>query len=347
MSAEQLRSGFLPDRTIHLHPTLTCNLACAHCYSESGPRERAALTPQAIHNALAVLKAEGYTHVSISGGEPLMYPSLAEVIDDAHDLGYRVTMITNGLFSPALIDSIATRVDGMAISFDGLAPIHDRIRGREGAFARASATLARLAGEGRPVAAAISVSREAIPELPDLIDHLASCGATRMQVRPVALAGRARNAMQFTALSASDQARLYLVVLALQEEFGEHIQLQCDLVPARILWEQRDQYTALLTGQRMLSQCVNPLVITSNGALKPMTYDFDDSFDICSVDRLSSDCIAAYDSTALRALVADALLKLEEHRGFVDWFDHCARLSSVYGHRDAVGLRAGAEIRPA
>jgi Fe-coproporphyrin III synthase len=31
------RSGFLPDRIVHLHPTRLCNLACLHCYSTSAP----------------------------------------------------------------------------------------------------------------------------------------------------------------------------------------------------------------------------------------------------------------------------------------------------------------------
>ena len=37
------RSGFLPDRILHLHPTRLCNLACRHCYSESDPQQQAAL----------------------------------------------------------------------------------------------------------------------------------------------------------------------------------------------------------------------------------------------------------------------------------------------------------------
>ena len=330
MTSHRERSGFLPDRTIHLHPTLSCNLACAHCYSESGPRERAALAPADIERALRILRDEGYTHVSLSGGEPLMYPALPKVIDDAHAIGYRVTMISNGLFSPALVDSVAARLDGMAISFDGLAPIHDAIRGRAGAFDRACATLTRLAADGRPVGAAISVTRDAIPDLPDLIDHLISCGATRFQIRPVALAGRAREATGFAPLSATDQARLFLVVRALQDEFGDRILLHCDLVPARSLWKQRDDYASLLRGGEKLSMLVNPLVITSSGSLKPMTYDFDDTFDICNITDLSTDRLRDYDSASLSALVAEALSHMDGHPGFVDWFDHCARLSAVH-----------------
>ena len=71
-----MRSGFLPDRIIHLHPTRLCNLACLHCYSESDPQQTAALDPAVVGDALEVLRAEGYAHVSLSGGEPLVYRPL-------------------------------------------------------------------------------------------------------------------------------------------------------------------------------------------------------------------------------------------------------------------------------
>ena len=66
-----LRSGFLPDRVIHLHPTRLCNLACLHCYSESNPRQKTALDPRDLSNALYMLRAEEYVVISLSGGEPL------------------------------------------------------------------------------------------------------------------------------------------------------------------------------------------------------------------------------------------------------------------------------------
>ena len=332
MESERVRSGFLPDRTIHLHPTQTCNLACAHCYSESGPRERATLGLPAITRALGLLRTEGYGQVSLSGGEPMMYPGLLTLIGEAHAMGYRVTMISNGLFSARHLDPVAERVDGIAISFDGLAEQHDAIRGRRGAFEHASATLRRLAGAGAPVAAAVSVAREAIPGLPDLVDHLVQCGARALQIRPVALAGRARTATSFSPLTAADQARLFLVVLALQEELQGSVPLQCDLVPARNLWRQRDDYAALLeaSGPRPLADLVNPLVITSAGALKPMTYDFDDRFVIASIDRTSRERLDAYKRAGVegfRDLIATAFERLPDDASFVDWFDHCARLS--------------------
>jgi pyruvate-formate lyase-activating enzyme len=191
-ATESARSGFLPDRIIHLHPTRLCNLACLHCYSESRPGRRGGLDPGTVIRGLGVLADEGYEAVSLSGGEPLVYRDIGPVVRAAKELGFRVAMITNGLLVDGRNAPVVAGLDAMAISFDGLAATHDTIRARAGAFDRACAALERLAGEGRPVAAAISLTRDAIHELPDLAYHLAELGARALQIRPVARVGRAK-----------------------------------------------------------------------------------------------------------------------------------------------------------
>ena len=339
-TTKEMRSGFLPDRIIHLHPTRLCNLACLHCYSESGPKEKAALDLEPLRRALPLLRAEGYNVISLSGGEPLVYAHLLPLIDEAHANGFRVNLISNGLFSDKRMDEVSSRVDGMAISFDGLAPTHNRLRGRADAFERSSAALARLADRGRPAAAAISLTRDALPDLPDLADHLIAVGAKALQVRPVALAGRARTMQDLASYTATDQLRLYLIVLALQEELAGQAPVHCDLAPAQGLWQQRDAYAALLATctrpesadepERLLADLVNPLVITESGTLKPIAYDFNPCFDVASIETLSREQLSQYKDQRLpdfRMLIGGALARLESDEGMVDWFDYCARLS--------------------
>lgn len=339
--AEQvaMRSGFLPDRTIHLHPTRLCNLQCLHCYSSSGTQYKEALDPEAIVRALAVLRTEGYELISLSGGEPLAYRPLRALIEQAKDMGYRVTMITNGLLATARMDATLALLDGMAISFDGLAATHDRMRARPGAFARACDALQRLAGQGRPVAAAISLTRDALPELPELAEHLVQHGARALQIRPVAMAGRARTLDGMAPYSDADRARLYLVALALAEELKGSAHVSCDLAPSLGLWQQRDAYAGLLGEcnekpfhQRPLSDLVNPLVITDEGVLKPIAYDFDFAFDIGRIDALSSDALLDYKREGLptlQDLVGSALASCSTRNQLVDWFDCCARMSEI------------------
>jgi hypothetical protein len=333
-----VRSGFLPDRIIHLHPTRRCNLACLHCYSESGPHQRAALDPAVVGRGLAVLRDEGYAVISLSGGEPLVYRPLPTVVAQARELGFRVTMITNGLLGMEAMAPVLSLLDGVAISFDGLAASHNALRGRPDAFGRSCAALQRLAAAGRPVSAAISLTRDAIPELPDLADLLVGLGARALQIRPVALAGRARTLAGRSHFSESDRARLYLVVLALRQELPAEVRLHCDLAPAHGLWQQRDAYAGLLSdgetlpyADRPLADLVNPLVITEAGVLKPIAYDFHEQYAVASLDGLSSERLRQYKKhhlAPLQALVRSTLAGLRTCQEFVDWFDHCTRLST-------------------
>jgi Fe-coproporphyrin III synthase len=329
-------SGFLPDRIIHLHPTRLCNLACVHCYSTSAPGLKEALDPAVLCDALEVLRAEGYEAISLSGGEPLVYRPLGEVVDRSRDLGFRVTMITNGLLVTDKTMPLLSLLDAVAVSFDGLEETHNAIRGRSDAFDRAGAGLQRLASAGVPVGAAISLTREAIPELPDLADHLVGLGARTIQIRPVARAGRAQSLDESVFGTPIDHARLYLVVLALQQELPE-VRLNCDLAPAQGLWEQRGDYAGLLDDgaeDRRLAELVNPLVITETGALKPIAYDFDPRFDVESVAGLSPEGLAEYKRRRLgelQGLIDAELARLEGRHELVDWFDHCTRTSESAG----------------
>jgi pyruvate-formate lyase-activating enzyme len=334
---DRSRSGFLPDRIIHLHPTRLCNLACLHCYSESGPQQRAALDPEVVTEALGVLRAEGYEVVSLSGGEPLVYREIGALVASAKRLGFRVTMITNGLLVAGRNAAVLGELDGVAISFDGLATTHDRVRARPGAYDRACDAVRELAEAGRPVAAAISLARDAIPELPDLADHLVALGARALQIRPVARAGRARSLPSGAFYSAADRARLFLVTAALRQELAPDVRVHCDLAPARGLWRQRQAYAALLAccdaapaSWPGLAELVNPLVITDGGALKPIAYDFDRRFDLPTLKGLTAHALREFKEHGLpgfRRLIGGALAELEGQEDLLDWFDHCARRS--------------------
>jgi len=65
-------------------------------------------------------------------------------------------------------------------------------------------------------------------------------------------------------------------------------------------------------------------VITEDGRLKPIAYDFDARFDIAAVDGLSGERLRAYKDGPLagfRELVGGAVASLAEQQELVDWFD--------------------------
>jgi Fe-coproporphyrin III synthase len=342
-------SGFLPERIVHLHPTTRCNLACRHCYSESAPARRDELPARDIVRVLTVLRSEGYAQLSISGGEPLVYRELATVVREARALGFRVTMISNGLLVSQRHDDVLAQLDGMAISFDGLAVTHDDIRGRAGAFKKAATALRSLAAAGVPMAAAVSVTRPGLAELPDLVEQLAGFGAKAIQVRPVAKAGRARTMDGALLHTEVDHLRLFLVVQALAHELAAQSEvsprLHCDVVPGSALWQQREQYDALLQASAArpapLSSLVNPLVITDRGTLRPIAFDMATAFDVGTVHEWSAGSVAEYHVHGLprlQQLVGAALDGLQRSRGVVDWFDDCARRSHAQTVTDTASV---------
>jgi len=81
---------------------------------------------------------------------------------------------------------------------------------------------------------------------------------------------------------------------------------------------------------------INPLVITDAGTLKPIADDFNPQFNVASIEELSSDVSRQYKQHELASfhdLIGGAVAGLQNAQDFVDWFDHCTRLSEVTGRQ--------------
>src|SRR5688572_4355450 len=114
-------------RILQIHPTRRCNLRCLHCYSSSGPEEKSRLDAQLLRRALTDASLEGYTVASFSGGEPLMYQPLREVLIHAHEAGMLTTVTSNGmLLDESHLDRLRGAADLLAISLDGVPASHNR-----------------------------------------------------------------------------------------------------------------------------------------------------------------------------------------------------------------------------
>lgn len=72
--------GAIASKTVQVHLNRRCNLACAHCYSASGPRETEQLPAGALIDFLEEAANEGYGVVAFSGGEPFLYDDFAAVL---------------------------------------------------------------------------------------------------------------------------------------------------------------------------------------------------------------------------------------------------------------------------
>ena len=318
------RSGFLPDRTVHLHPLDRCNLKCSHCYSSSSPHAWTILPPEPLIAALPRLRAEGYEVISLSGGEPLLYPWLGDLLAAAKAEGFRTAAISNGFRVTARHRPMIEALDRIAISFDGLEMQHNAMRGHPQAWSRAVAALRYLVEIGKPAAAAFTVTRETLAEVPEFIEMCAAIGVRAVQLRPLVMAGRAREEATALALTEVDAARLWLLAQTLDLAWEGEVAVHVDLAPAEALAADARAWDPALKGgiDQRLSDAVNPLVILPNGRLRPWTYDFPEEFDLGALQDLAPTRRAwiAAGLPRLRKLLARTLHAAGLEEGFVDWF---------------------------
>ena len=145
-----------------------------------------------------------------------------------------------------------------------------------------------------------------------------------VQLRPLVMAGRAREAAQGLALTEADTARLWLMAQTLDLAWEGEVAVHVDLAPAEALAADRCAWDLALTGgaDQRLSDAVNPLVITPDGRLRPWTYDFPEEFDLGALQDLapSRRVWIAGGLPRLRKLLARTLHAAGLEDGFLDWF---------------------------
>ena len=124
-----------------LELTSKCNLECIHCYADSGPGNplHEAMTFADWERALAEAANLGCRNVQFIGGEPTLYPRLAELIAWARTCEFKmIEVYTNGLhFTPLLRDAFVKHQVHLAFSFySSEAPVHDAITKRKNSWVR-------------------------------------------------------------------------------------------------------------------------------------------------------------------------------------------------------------------
>lgn len=145
--------------TLWVNTGTLCNIACAHCYIGSSPRNGrlAYLTRAEVAAYLDEIERDGLGTqlVGFTGGEPCMNPDLAAMLDDVLGRGLHALVLTNAMqplhrLRPQLL-ALRARYGarfGVRVSLDHYRPdVHDAERGA-GSWAHTMEGLAWLAGHG-------------------------------------------------------------------------------------------------------------------------------------------------------------------------------------------------------
>jgi radical SAM protein with 4Fe4S-binding SPASM domain len=147
MTAESQSSLIEPNRTvasrfervklreIDLNITNRCNLNCRHCAFASHLNDANELPLEVIHSILRDAESLGCREIHLTGGEPTIHRQFEEVLASVIDHGFFTRLISNGTCSKAkLLRYHAIGLRHLLFSLDGMANMHDIIRGRQGLF---------------------------------------------------------------------------------------------------------------------------------------------------------------------------------------------------------------------
>ncbi|MCM1251868.1 MAG: radical SAM protein [Clostridium sp.] len=107
---------------IEIHPTAMCNHRCVHCSYKERNESRATIAKD-IMDALidSVITMQVRAVYFSGGGEPTLYPGLADYIHKLYDNGVECSIITNGsCFEQMGLIPIANKLNYIAVSVPGI-----------------------------------------------------------------------------------------------------------------------------------------------------------------------------------------------------------------------------------
>ncbi len=168
-----------------LEPTHRCNLACSGCgrireYHSTMNQE------MSLEECLRAVDESGPPVITITGGEPLLYGSVAELVEEVLRRGKHIYFCTNGLLLEESLDRFRPSPRfTWNVHFDGTEAVHDQIICKEGGFRKALAGVRAAKALGFRVSTNTTVYRETnVDDLEVLFGQLAAAGVDGILVAP-------------------------------------------------------------------------------------------------------------------------------------------------------------------
>jgi len=130
---------------IQLQYNYMCNFKCKHCAIEIFKQKNGrVLTIADVKRIADQADAMGLASICISGGEPLIFPDLKDVVDAIGPQRFVISMDTNGwmLSEEKIKWLVDIGVDRIHLSIDGLESNHNMFRGAKGSWKKCIDALA-------------------------------------------------------------------------------------------------------------------------------------------------------------------------------------------------------------
>ncbi|HZV82757.1 MAG TPA: adenosyl-hopene transferase HpnH [Geobacteraceae bacterium] len=168
-----------------LEPTHLCNLACSGC---GRIREYADSIQEmmSLEECLGAVDECPAPIVTITGGEPLLYPPVYDLVNEVLARGKHIQFCTNALLLGDALDKLSPHPNfTLNVHMDGLEETHDRILERRGTFKIAVESIKKAKSLGFRVCTNTTVFRDSdLLEMEMLFSMLTDLGVDGILVAP-------------------------------------------------------------------------------------------------------------------------------------------------------------------
>jgi MoaA/NifB/PqqE/SkfB family radical SAM enzyme len=202
------------------HLTDRCQLDCLHCLRDPA-RQPLDLAPELVERVVAQAVATyGCRHVGFTGGEPLLHPRFAEVVDGVVRQGATWHVVTGGGRTAQLAELLGAdprrreALSAVDLSLDGpREEVHDAIRGA-GSYREVMAAAMTCKALGIPFNFQMAVNALNVETIEELGLAAAQLGAARVLFAATQPTGTLRDAQLFLSPAAWRGARDRIARLA-------------------------------------------------------------------------------------------------------------------------------------
>lgn len=158
-----------------------CHSRCSYCAFWSTPTRE--LSTEVWCRVIRELADLGTRRLSLSGGEPTLRKDLAEIVATAADSGISSELNSSGFLFAERRDALR-RLELVKLSLDGREEVHDRVRGRPGAFREMTQGIEVLRELGIKFSFAFTMTRENLDDIDFVLDFARQHG-TFVAFQPV------------------------------------------------------------------------------------------------------------------------------------------------------------------
>lgn len=209
--------------------TRKCNLLCNHCYSSS--TSKFLETRRTLKQTEQIIKKfheVGVMEWQFTGGEPTVAPDLFDAAEIAKSYGMKVSLNSNGCWSPRVTKKIfESCINEIIISIEGEESAHDQRRGA-GSFRRTMETINHITAHNqaypdkrKKVIINMAVGRDNLVYL-DYVVRVAAAHRFNVNFVPLKPSGRAMVALQGEVLTTDEYLRFAKKVQCLRQDLQIH-----------------------------------------------------------------------------------------------------------------------------